>query len=155
MSATYVSKHATTLRLPDFNMLESVVCQGGTPAKIGKLVVTVGKCICLGHGQYDDQERATGRIKGVFKNADGETVPGTLRINKLDRNGYCKYVLFECRSEELEQGNGDVTKEKVFNRINKGVIEDEAIEIEYIADADSVVVAANSALQMAATKYLY
>ena len=152
---SYLSKHATTLLLSNFPMPESVVCYAGTPAKIGKMLVPVGKCYCLGYGEYDDQERATGRIKGVFKDADGNAVKGTLRINKLDRNGYCKYVLFECRSEELTQGNGDVTKEKVFNRQHIGAREDEAIELEFLADEDTVIVAANSELQMAATKYLY
>jgi hypothetical protein len=137
-------------------LFTSTPCNAGQYTKIGEYKIVAGELVKLGYLQ-GDQAGAEGRIHIELKNSAGTTLSGTIRLVALSPQDMPlnPSILFEARTEALNQSSSDRTKQIPFNDLGIALSEDKKYAVNFKPDGSSVTVdKAKSTVLMDITRVL-
>lgn len=119
---------------------DTISCNPGQFTKVGEYEVVAGELVMLGY-KNGGQESAEGRVHIELKtDVDGAT-SGTVRLVALSPQDMplSPSILFEARTEALNQSATDRTKQIPFNANNINLSEDKKYALMFKPDGSSAV----------------
>lgn len=123
----------------------------GEPVRLGTYKVQAQELVSVGAGMLSGQDSAVGRIYADFQDGVG-AIEGFVRLSAYDAHNTPKEVIEEFRTEDLRLGANDPSQRKVFPQHDLWITEDNMLVLEFIADADGTVNAANTEFIMSITR---
>jgi len=148
-------KFSSMLTVSDLFDDDTLAVTAGKWARVGEYEVAKGEEVAIGFGQYDDQERAVGRLYAKLMDDTDPAVEeaGLLRLSVYSPADRPLKILWEGRTNVA--GASTTRSEQIAlpeNAVN--VREDQKIVLEFKPDSSDTIVKADSTILIDVTKYV-
>jgi hypothetical protein len=126
----------------------------GEYVRLGVYTVQAGEIISIGYGMLSGQDNAVGRIYMDLK--DGSATPaalnGTVRLSAFSAQDRPQEILFEARTEAINNNGTDRTKQMPFPEHDLWLTEDKKLVLEFCCDTAATLTKANCTILMDITR---
>lgn len=130
---------------------DTVSLPAGIFQRVGQYKVEAGELITIGYGEQSGQQNAQGRIFAKMMDnsaAPGTKVPGMVRLVIYSPQDRPLHILGEWRTETLESGETDRTKQIPLPENMNWLSEDKKLVLEFKADSTTTLGKANSSITL-------
>jgi hypothetical protein len=132
-------------------VVASTACLAGQMNLLGEYKILPGELLACGYGSVTTQSDAIGRIYMYIATAGAEA-PGVIRIVAMSATDRQYEIIWEGRTEIVDQNATDRTKELPFELFNLFLSENKRWALFFQPDSNSTITQANSVVRLDVTR---
>jgi hypothetical protein len=132
-------------------VVASTACLAGQMNLLGEYKILPGELIAMGYGSDSTQSNAIGRIYMTINTVSAES-PGVVRIVAMSATDRQYEIVYESRTEVVDQNPTDRTKQLPFELFNLFISENKRWALFFQPDANATITQANSVVRIDITR---
>ena len=132
-------------------VVTSTACLAGQMNLLGEYKILPGELIAMGYGSDGTQSNAIGRIYAYIATSSAES-PGLIRIVAMSATDRQYEIVWEGRTEIIDQNATDRTKELPMELFNLFLSENKRWALFFQPDANATITQANSVVRIDITR---